>query len=78
MRKLSLKLDDLRIESFDTAAAAEEKGTVVAEQCSCGATCMADYGTCAYSCRATCNGSCPPGTCYFSCPVENTCYMGAC
>lgn len=76
MKKLRLQMDELWVDSFRTESAPAEKGTVVAEQS--GATCMYDYGTCAYSCRATCNGSCPPETCDFSCPVENTCYMGAC
>jgi hypothetical protein len=76
MNKLKLRLDDLRVDTFQTASAQKEKGTVFGEQS--GATCMADFGTCAYSCKATCHGSCPPGTCYFSCPVIDTCYMGAC
>lgn len=78
MKKLTLRLDDLRIETFRTAHAPRDRGTVLGEQCSCGNTCMADYGTCAYSCAATCYGSCPPGTCYMTCRVEMTCYMAAC
>lgn len=73
MNKLKLRLDDLRIESFRTAPANEQKGTVRGKEGTC-----VDYGTCCYSCGPTCHGSCPPGTCNQSCPVEDTCYMAAC
>jgi hypothetical protein len=74
MKKLRLTLDDLRINTFETLPAKREKGTVFAEQYGT----YGDYQTCGYSCAPTCYGSCPPYTCDFSCPVENTCYMGAC
>jgi hypothetical protein len=39
MKKLSLDLDQLTVDSFDTAAAAKEKGTVFGEQCTCYTHC---------------------------------------
>jgi hypothetical protein len=39
MAKLKLNLDQLTVDSFDTAAAAEEKGTVFGEQCTCYTNC---------------------------------------
>jgi hypothetical protein len=39
MKKLSLDLDQLTVDSFDTAAPAAEKGTVFGEQCTCYTHC---------------------------------------
>ncbi|HEU0301636.1 MAG TPA: hypothetical protein VFR37_19430 [Longimicrobium sp.] len=91
MKKLALKLADLRVDTFATAGPPAGRGTVAGHygtthtqqgqtcDATCGGTCdYGDYGTCAYSCAPTCWGSCGPETCDFSCPVENTCYMGAC
>ena len=80
MKKLRLQIDDLRIDSFQMTSPEPRKGTVLGEQLTlrdCPNSCM-DYGTCCYSCAATCHGSCPPGTCYQTCQVEGTCYMAAC
>jgi hypothetical protein len=76
MNKLKLDLDELSVESFDTAFSADAKGTVLGKQDSaytCG-TC-AGYYTCDASCDASCNGTCfntcagatCNGTCGFSC-----------
>ncbi|HEX6041612.1 hypothetical protein [Longimicrobium sp.] len=73
MKKLTLHLDDLRIDSFRTSSPETTKGTVVGEEATCG-----DFQTCCYSCAATCRGSCPPGTCYQTCPAYDSCYMAAC
>ncbi|HYR10043.1 MAG TPA: hypothetical protein VEQ60_19875 [Longimicrobium sp.] len=89
MTKLKLRLDDLRVDSFDTTRPAREKGTVLGQQdtlpnhCypsyqpSCGVSCTGgtcDGETCPYTCAESCNGSCGPDTCYESCRVFNTCY----
>jgi hypothetical protein len=62
--KLRLNLDQLTVDSFDTAAAAREKGTVFGEeQCTCpsacntNCTCPGCY-TCDHSCNGTCDESC--------------------
>lgn len=48
MNKLSLNLDALRVETFETAAPAGERGTVLGEQASIRGN------TCAPSCPYTC------------------------
>ena len=48
MNKLSLKLDDLRIESFETAGESASRGTVLGH----GPT--VNGKTCGYSCPNTC------------------------
>jgi hypothetical protein len=71
MNKLRLTLEDLRIDSFDTTAAAREKGTVVAQQdctCySCENTCPA-FETCDLSCYYTCQATCDDPSCGVTCP----------
>ncbi|HEX8695608.1 MAG TPA: pinensin family lanthipeptide [Longimicrobium sp.] len=64
MRKLRLKLDALRVESFETAAAApREAGTVhgharpTRQQQTCDLTCEGD------GCPLSGYGSCQPDTC---------------
>ncbi|WP_420128325.1 hypothetical protein [Longimicrobium sp.] len=82
MRKLSLKLEDLTVDSFDTTVTHKAKGTVFGEQCTCYTQCTCpgcptcDH-TCAYTCDdqtcpacPTCAASCN-GTC--NCPTDNTC-----
>jgi hypothetical protein len=73
MKKLELKLDELRVESFGTSPTRPEtRGTVEAREsqaATCGLTC--------YSCPPSCNGqSC--WTCEGSCEVSvcfgYTCY----
>jgi hypothetical protein len=64
MNKLKLQLDDLAVESFDTACRAKDKGTVFGEQCTC-------YTVCTCPGCPTCDATCP-NTCYYTCD-DNTC-----
>lgn len=76
MRKLSLNLDQLTVDSFDTATAEEKKGTVFGEQCTCHTQCTCPgCPTCDYTCDdATCHQSC--GSCEVTCDVS--CWYGYC
>jgi hypothetical protein len=82
--KLTLNLEDLSVDSFDTTGPHKAKGTVFGEQCTCytqctcpgcptcDATCEASCAnTCAYTCDdASCAGTCE--TCdYFQCRTAN-------
>jgi len=73
MKKLSLDLDALQVESFDTQPVEPGRGTVHAAQCYCSC-CCSGYNTCygADTCEAgwTCNNTCAP---YQTCPGYNTC-----
>ncbi|HEX6910301.1 MAG TPA: hypothetical protein VF142_07895 [Longimicrobium sp.] len=64
MKKLTLHLEDLRIDSFTTSPAEKPKGTVFGEQCTCYTQC-----TCpgCPTCDASCNGSCGGASCDLSC-----------
>ena len=75
MNKLKLRLDDLRVDTFQTTPVKKEKGTVFGEQCTCWTNCTCPgcptcdascNGTCDASCNGTCGGSCA-GTCDASC-----------
>jgi hypothetical protein len=78
MNKLRLTLDDLRIESFDTTAAAGEKGTVAAqEDCTCMSACPTfcpvscpGLPTCADTCPETCSETCDDFTCWETCGLS--------
>lgn len=82
MNKLSLSLDALRVESFDTTPAErKEKGTVFGEQqpctcptvCSCPGCPSCDY-TCAQTCLNTCAAVHTCDTCMQTCANwETTC-----
>lgn len=48
MKKLSLNLDDLRVDTFQTSAPGAERGTVMGEQATINGN------TCAPSCPYTC------------------------
>ncbi|HEX6912121.1 MAG TPA: hypothetical protein VF142_17090 [Longimicrobium sp.] len=73
--KLSLNLDDLAVDSFDTTAHEKPKGTVFGEQCTCYTNCTCPgCPTCDASCNGTCDASCN-GTCDVSC--NGTC-AGTC
>ena len=64
MNKLKLRLDDLRIESFDTTAPQKAKGTVFGEQCTCYTQCTCPgCPTCDATCEASCDGTCNELTC---------------
>jgi hypothetical protein len=76
MKKLKLHLDELRIDSFDTTAPQNARGTVFGEQCTCYTQCTCPgcptcdascNGTCDASCNGTCDASCGNNTCYASC-----------
>lgn len=81
MKKFSLSLDDLQVESFSTRALPGERGTVAANSISDTTASPSDLGAgCSefYSCLDTCG--CGGGSGYFSCgdtcgdPTEyNTC-----
>jgi hypothetical protein len=72
MNKLSLNLNELRVESFDTTPTDHrEKGTVFAEeQCTCPSAC-----TCpgCYTCDNTCYEPGNGNTCEHTCAAEYTC-----
>lgn len=71
MGKLRLNLDQLTVDSFDTASNAKEKGTVFGEQCTCQTACSCpgcptcDYTCDDLTCPNTCFGSCG-GSCYYT------------
>ncbi|HWK90056.1 MAG TPA: hypothetical protein VNP72_08665 [Longimicrobium sp.] len=47
MKKLRLRLEDVRVDSFATAQAQKGEGTVFGEQCTCRETCDSCNPTCA-------------------------------
>ncbi|HSU15273.1 hypothetical protein [Longimicrobium sp.] len=65
MKKLTLRMDDLRVDSFDTAQAAKAAGTVRGQEdvTFLQATCR--------TCDVTCNPSCDD-TCYYTCAGYQT------
>lgn len=90
MKKLSLKLDELAVESFETASAQAPRGTVEGqgftdqgcvtdEYQSCGGSCpyvgTCGENTCQGTCRASCYGTCDGNTCEGSCGGGDTCYF---
>jgi len=74
MRKLKLELEELSVESFETAGEAEERGTVrgnsfptrfaqcITNACS-GADGVTCDETCGYTCYATCGETCGANSC---------------
>lgn len=80
MKKLALKLEELAVESFETAPDAHSRGTVMAhvttgDQVIC--ECSYDVGSCDYTCADTCANSCNGG-CGGNgfCTQEQTCATG--
>jgi hypothetical protein len=78
MRKLKLELDELAVQSFETAGEAEERGTVQARggvtvlgDTDCGAWCSR-VDTCGFTCYTCWDPSCEGAT---GCP---TCYLPEC
>lgn len=64
MKKLVLNIDNLSVESFETASGARERGTVqgnvtTGNQIIC--ECSYDVGSCDYTCPDTCANSCDGG-----------------
>ena len=73
MKKLSLKLDDLHVDSFDTTPVQKPKGTVFGEQCTCYTQCTCPgCPTCDNTCPQTCAGM----SCDYTC--DNSCIYGSC
>ena len=68
MAKLKLNLDALNVETFQTADAGAEEGTVHGQQItpagSCG--CWYTVATCPATCQITCGATCYP-TCRYTC-----------
>ncbi|HEX2078132.1 MAG TPA: hypothetical protein VHG08_10500 [Longimicrobium sp.] len=60
MKKLTLNLDTLEVQSFATAGAAPNRGTVHGQESQPGETCL---DTCANTCFETCYASCAGPTC---------------
>ncbi|HSU14151.1 hypothetical protein [Longimicrobium sp.] len=83
MKKLRLQIDELSVESFPTAAKAEEAGTVrgfdstTGNQiiCECtdeGGACGGSAGCGSYGCGTFgCSGGCGGGTNYATCATGN-------
>lgn len=70
MKKLSLSLDKLRVDSFDTTPEQwKPRGTVHAEQCTCPSACTCpgcptcDYTYCNQNTCVTCVNTCRNGGC---------------
>ncbi len=65
--KLTLNLEDLSVDSFDTTATQKAKGTVFGEQCTCYSECTCPgCPTCDASCNGTCDDTCA-NTCAYTC-----------
>ena len=84
MNKLTLRLDDLRVDTFHVEAPPKQKGTVFGEQCTCYTQCTCPgcptcdascNGTCDATCDVSCNDTCASCavTCYASCEAA-TCH----
>ena len=59
MRKLSMKLEELEVETFTTESPAEERGTVVGRETDAtDASCDHYASDCFYTCGRSCWGSC--------------------
>ncbi|HEX6912122.1 MAG TPA: hypothetical protein VF142_17095 [Longimicrobium sp.] len=65
--KLTLNLDDLAVDSFDTTRGEKQKGTVFGEQCTCWTACGQNTCPGCPTCDATCNNTCDDYTCAASC-----------
>lgn len=65
MNKLALNVDDLRVESFETAPEMPSRGTVMANETTGNqiiCECSYDVGTCDNTCPNTCYNTCGCGT----------------
>ena len=71
--KLTLNLEQLTVDSFQTTAAEKPKGTVFGEQCTCYTNCTCPgCPTCADTCPNTCAYTCDDASCGYSC-AESGC-----
>jgi len=61
MRKLKLRVEELRVESFDTAGARGGRGTVRGAEDTNESGCM--IASCGVTCPLSCEPSCPYGGC---------------
>lgn len=92
MRKLTLNLDQLAVDSFNTVAERRSEGTVFGEQCTCYTNCtcpgcptcdVSCDGTCGDTCGDSCGGSCGDSCYHHSCNYcpthqDPTCGYGTC
>jgi hypothetical protein len=63
-RKLTLNLEQLTVDSFQTTTVEKRKGTVFGEQCTCYTNCTCPgCPTCAATCPNTCANTCDDATC---------------
>lgn len=76
--KLTLKLEELTVESFDTSTSEKRKGTVFGQQCTCYTVCTCPgcptcEGTCPEdaSCADTCWETCAGISCQETCGITN-------
>jgi hypothetical protein len=66
--KLTLNLDQLTVDSFDTTVSEKPKGTVYGEQCTCPTACTCPgCPSCDDTCADTCADTCDDDTCAYSC-----------
>jgi hypothetical protein len=71
MKKLSLRIEELDVESFETHLEPQERGTVQAKETPYPWICTADV-SCEYGCNTRQDGTCPTAnTCDNTC--DNTC-----
>ncbi|HEX8391928.1 MAG TPA: pinensin family lanthipeptide [Longimicrobium sp.] len=73
MKKLSLNLDALTVESFETSRDGDARGTVVGNRAVSDTTCFQEICDCpsgsGWTCEPSQNGTCE-ATCDFTCPVD--------
>ncbi|HEY0016541.1 MAG TPA: hypothetical protein VGC13_09495 [Longimicrobium sp.] len=80
--KLSLNLEDLSVDSFDTTSTQKAKGTVFGEQCTCYTNCTCPgcptcYASCNGTCDNTCANTCDDASCV-GCTDAYSCYFTDC
>jgi hypothetical protein len=74
MKKLTLDLNALEVQSFATEPATPNRGTVRAEQCTCPTACTCPgCPTCDETCPDTCYETCAAGFTCATCGGQETC-----
>lgn len=77
MKKLTLKIEELNVDSFDTEATSrrDRRGTIQGRD-SIPQTAMTCPVSCWGTCAPSCGGSCEQATCYHSCGAscDATCF----